>query len=152
MPYGSAAREKVDNAPVLIHAVYACEGRGVGPPEHELLCAEMCPLERNKGMKGIMRKYVVLAIAAMALGAAPFALADATQSVYYGAGKKTQGDIGKAKPAAEIEVKGAATPTAKSTSGSLPFTGMDLGLVGLAGVGLAGMGYSLRRLARNTDR
>jgi hypothetical protein len=101
-----------------------------------------------------MRKYIALAVAAMALGLAPFALADATQSVYDGAGKNTQQNLGKPKPATVVQVKGtpsaAAQPTA--TSGSLPFTGMDLGLVGLAGVGLAAMGYSLRRFARNTER
>ncbi len=92
-----------------------------------------------------MRKFIVLAIAAMALALVPFALADATQSVYNGSGTKTQQDLGKAAPAKTV------TTSAKPASGALPFTGMDLGLVGLAGIGLAVMGYSLRRLARDRD-
>ena len=36
--------------------------------------------------------------------------------------------------------------------GTLPFTGVDLGLVLVAGIGLVVMGYSLRRIARGADR
>jgi hypothetical protein len=37
---------------------------------------------------------------------------------------------------------------ATSTDGSLPFTGMDLGLLALGGVVLLGVGFGLRRVAR----
>lgn len=40
-----------------------------------------------------------------------------------------------------------ATPTATSTS-SLPFTGLEAGLIAAAGLGLAGTGIVLRRAAR----
>ena len=99
-----------------------------------------------------MRKLIVLAIAAMALALTPFALADATQSVYNGSGTKTQQDIQKAAPAKTASSAPSTQTTATPASGALPFTGMDLGLVVLAGIGLAVMGYSLRRLARDTDR
>ena len=40
-----------------------------------------------------------------------------------------------------------ASPTATSTS-SLPFTGLEAGLIAAAGLGLAGTGVALRRAAR----
>ena len=102
---------------------------------------------------GSMRKYIVLAVASMALGLAPFALAaDATTTVYGGAGKKTQDSLGvSSKPV----VKGATASVSASTTpaaGALPFTGMNLGFIAIAGIALASVGYSLRRLGRDTDR
>jgi hypothetical protein len=38
-----------------------------------------------------------------------------------------------------------------STTGSLPFTGFEVGLVALAGVGLLGLGFAMRRSARRDD-
>jgi hypothetical protein len=35
-----------------------------------------------------------------------------------------------------------------SSSGSLPFTGLDVGLLALGGIGLVGVGVGLRRFAR----
>jgi hypothetical protein len=102
-----------------------------------------------------MKKYIALAVVAAAICLVPAALADATHSVYGGTGQKTQQNLGKSTTVPHVEVKAAKSSatqtTAKPTSGNLPFTGMDLGFVGLAGVALAGMGYSLRRLARDTD-
>jgi len=43
-------------------------------------------------------------------------------------------------------------PAVASTGGKLPFTGVDLSLVVIAGVGLVLMGASLRRIARGSDR
>ena len=43
---------------------------------------------------------------------------------------------------------GAGTPTATST-GSLPFTGFQAGLVALAGLALVGTGVAMRRVTRN---
>jgi hypothetical protein len=43
------------------------------------------------------------------------------------------------------------SPSAEST-GSLPFTGLDIGLVAIAGVGLGGLGFAIRRgLASRSD-
>lgn len=42
----------------------------------------------------------------------------------------------------------APTQTVSSSGGSLPFTGLDLGLLALGGVTLVGVGVGLRRVAR----
>ncbi len=41
--------------------------------------------------------------------------------------------------------------TASSSSGQLPFTGLDLAFVGVAGIALVGLGVGLRRAARSPD-
>lgn len=38
-----------------------------------------------------------------------------------------------------------------STTGSLPFTGFEVGLVALAGIGLVGLGFAMRRTTRRDD-
>jgi hypothetical protein len=100
-----------------------------------------------------MMRIITLATVAAALVLVPCALADATGSVYNGAGTNTQQGLGTSEPV--VVVKGAkdSAPqtTASPTSGTLPFTGMDLGLVGLAGIVLLGLGFSLRQIARDTD-
>ena len=107
---------------------------------------------------GITRKYIALAVVVGALGLTSAALADATTSVYDGPGKSTQNAIGTLTPpkaasgVKEVSTTLAQTSSAKPAVGALPFTGMDLGFVALAGAALAGMGFSLRRLARDTDR
>lgn len=39
-------------------------------------------------------------------------------------------------------------PASSSSSGVLPFTGLQLAMIGLAGVALLGSGYALRRVQR----
>jgi hypothetical protein len=60
------------------------------------------------------------------------------------------------EPAQVVKVIGGGSTTTKpavaSVGGKLPFTGVDLGLVVIAGVGLVLMGASLRRIARGSDR
>lgn|SRR5690242_740786 len=103
----------------------------------------------------ITREHIALAAVVGALGLTPVALADATTSVYDGPAKSTQKTIGTLTPPKQ-GVKGVSQTIATTSSakpvGALPFTGMDLGFVALAGAALAGMGFSLRRLARDTDR
>ena len=41
-----------------------------------------------------------------------------------------------------------ASPSSPSSTGSLPFTGLEAGLIAAAGLGLAGTGVALRRAAR----
>ena len=107
-------------------------------------------LDGSKG-DGEMKRLITLAIVAFALGLAPGAWADATRAVYGGAANNTQKGLGKPEPVVVVKSATSSTsqPAAKPTSGTLPFTGMDLGLVGLAGVALAGLGFSLRRIARD---
>ena len=84
-----------------------------------------------------MKKFVVAAFLALlivvpAAGAASGSGATTTQ---YGGQSAVQGALGE-------------TASAPSTSGTLPFTGIDLGVIVLAGVVLVVMGVSLRRFAR----
>jgi len=65
---------------------------------------------------------------------------------------------GYSEPRAEIEGSstGGGDPKdpgdpAGDTAGSLPFTGLDLGLMAVGGVVLAGMGFGMRRLSRAPD-
>ncbi len=55
-------------------------------------------------------------------------------------GDRSGGDPSGADPAAET-----------AGSGSLPFTGLDLGLMAAGGVVLAGMGFGMRRLSQAPD-
>ncbi len=43
------------------------------------------------------------------------------------------------------------TDQSSDTSGELPFTGLDLMFVGVAGVALVGLGVGLRRASRDAD-
>jgi hypothetical protein len=43
------------------------------------------------------------------------------------------------------------SPPATTASGSLPFTGFQAGLVGLAGLALLGSGVAMRRFTRRSD-
>jgi hypothetical protein len=45
-----------------------------------------------------------------------------------------------------------ATTSAHSTIGSLPFTGLDVGVLALAAIALLGAGFALRRLSDPTRR
>lgn len=60
-----------------------------------------------------------------------------------------------AGPAKEVHAALAAAPVraqSGSSAGELPVTGMDLGVIGAAGIGLAGMGFALRRLAGRQEK
>jgi hypothetical protein len=72
-------------------------------------------------------RLLVLAVAIMALAAGP-AFAQ-TEDAYNGLAGAQQGGGGNAA----------------DTGGSLPFTGLELGLVAIAGAGLLGVGYAVRR-------
>jgi hypothetical protein len=82
--------------------------------------------------KGLAR-LVALAICILALSAGPaMAQSTPTEDAYGGQAGVQQGG-------------GGGTPTVSGGSGSLPFTGFQLGIAALAGVGLAGAGFALRR-------
>ncbi|MDQ8043806.1 MAG: hypothetical protein AAGC46_03950 [Solirubrobacteraceae bacterium] len=92
------------------------------------------------------RRPLTLAIAIL-LASSPVAhAASATQDAYNDDSdvqvqKDTDTSPTKTKATAE------ATPSA-TTASSLPFTGLEAGLIGAAGLGLAGTGLFLRRAAR----
>lgn len=90
-----------------------------------------------------MRKLATL-IAVAGLLAVPSALAanGTITKGYGGEGGTVQAILG-AKAAAPKAT------AAVASSSALPFTGADLALVSAAGIGLLGMGFGLRRIARN---
>ncbi len=88
-------------------------------------------------------------VAAVALAvAAPVASAQTAQGGYAPPSSSTQAEIQSDAPSHSS--RPAATTvhrsTASDSTGALPFTGLDLGFVGLVGVGLVGVGFGLRRL------
>jgi hypothetical protein len=75
-------------------------------------------------------RLLVCAVAILAIAAGP-AFAQ-TEDAYNGLAGAQQGGGGD-------------TAAAADTGGSLPFTGLELVLVAIAGVGLLGVGYAVRR-------
>lgn len=76
-------------------------------------------------------RLLVCAVAILAIAAGP-AFAQ-TEDAYNGLAGAQQGGGGNA--------------AATDTGGTLPFTGLELGLVAIAGAGLLGVGYAVRRAA-----
>jgi hypothetical protein len=74
-------------------------------------------------------RLLVCAVAILALAAGP-AFAQ-TEDAYNGLAGAQQG--------------GGGDEAAADTGSSLPFTGLELGLVAIAGAGLLGVGYAVRR-------
>jgi hypothetical protein len=84
----------------------------------------------------------VLAVAfVLALGGVALAQSSPTSDAYGGV-------LGN-----EVEHSADTTQTAEvgSSTGSLPFTGFEVGLVALAGIGLVGLGFAMRRSTRRND-
>jgi hypothetical protein len=80
-------------------------------------------------------RLLVCAVAILALAAGP-AFAQ-TEDAYNGLAGAQQGGGGDA--------------AAADTGGSLPFTGLELGLVAIAGAGLLGVGYAVRRASSTRE-
>ena len=101
-------------------------------------------------MRGIILSAIVVltavfSAAALATGNNP------VNSVYAQTGTKVQKVIGVAAVATPSTPQTTSAP-ATSSNAELPFTGLDLGLLCVAGVFLVGVGYSLRRVARKPPR
>jgi predicted cobalt transporter CbtA len=94
-----------------------------------------------KGTKMRMSLLAVLVIAlVLAFGGTALAQDSATQDAYGGV-------LGN-------EVESSASTTAAvsgAENGSLPFTGFEAGIVALAGIGLVGLGFAMRRSTRRND-
>lgn len=91
----------------------------------------------------------LVAAVALAVGA-PVASAQTSQGGYTPPGSNAQAEIQSTPSTPTDRTAANATTTVQrsgsSTNGALPFTGLDLGLVGLAGVVLVLVGFSLRRM------
>jgi hypothetical protein len=88
-----------------------------------------------------MRKItsLIVCLVAMLAIAVPAHAQSVTQDAYQGQAGAQQGG------------GGGTAGTTQASGGSLPFTGVQLGLMGLAGVALLGTGYGLRRASQFRD-
>ena len=117
-----------------------------------------------------MKRMVLMAVFALLLMAAPGALAQApVTDAYGGNGPDVLGEVDESIPPAvggeDDEPSGTAggddeptpretgaTPTAATTpADSLPFTGLDAGLLLLGGAAMLGVGLGVRRLSSAID-
>lgn len=91
------------------------------------------------------RFLLIIAASSLAFTPATAFAASATQDAYEpddtGVNAETDEEPADETPTA------AAAPSATGTS-ALPFTGMEAGLIAVAGLGLAGTGVALRRVGR----
>ena|SRR5689334_23505271 len=92
------------------------------------------------------RLALLMAVVAVALAiAAPAYAANAVNDTYGGRGGGIVGTVDSGNgPTASTPQQVQAT----GDSGSLPFTGLDIGLLAIGGVALVGVGVGLRRFAR----
>jgi hypothetical protein len=100
------------------------------------------------------RRLLALALTSFLFVPATSFAASATQDAYGGGGETgveatTDNSGSDTKPSSTTKTA-TATPSATSTS-SLPFTGLEAGLIAAAGLGLAGTGLVLRRAAREDN-
>jgi hypothetical protein len=102
-------------------------------------------------------KLLLLLAMAFTLSLAGTALAqdNPTEDAYGGVlGEEVSNQDDSSPPAAQDEestpAETQATPVATTTTDSLPFTGLELGLVALAGFGLVALGVAMRRSTRRS--
>jgi hypothetical protein len=97
----------------------------------------------------VTRIRVRLIITVVVLGLACPGVASATnptQDTYGGIIGQQQSAGGKVDSDPSTQSTGGVSKaTSRVSSGSLPFTGFELGLIGVAGMGLIGMGIAIRR-------
>lgn len=93
-----------------------------------------------------MKRLALIAVVALTLFvvAAPAFGQSAVSDTYGGKGGGIVGTVDSGNgPSASVPQQ-----TVSSEKGSLPFTGLDIGLLALGGVALVGVGVGLRRVAR----
>lgn len=103
-------------------------------------------------MTNFTKTLPILLILLLSLALAPAAIAQSSQDGYIEEGPsiidRTNGDDGQPGDGTEPDA-GTGTDTRTTTSGELPFTGLDLGLLGVAGASLLLMGAGMRRMTRS---
>jgi hypothetical protein len=94
------------------------------------------------------RLALLMAVVAVALAlAAPAFAQSPTSDTYAGKGGGIVGTVNSGNgPSASAPQQ--VQVASSNGSGSLPFTGLDIGLLALGGVALVGVGIGLRRFAR----
>lgn len=101
-------------------------------------------------MRGTIALLAVVVAAAFASSA--FAGNSSTKTTYDTKGATVQKTIGKSKaktaPKVKTTIKVAPKLTARVRTGTLPFTGLDLGFIVAGGLVLVATGASLRRIMR----
>ena len=94
--------------------------------------------------------FVIVLIAALALPCAPALAASASASGYDQPAGVTQLDVA---PPGGTTSEGVPSRTVKHpSSSSLPFTGLDVGLIALAGLTLLLLGFGMARISRSPSR
>lgn len=97
------------------------------------------------------RRIFALAFTALAFSPAASFAASATQDAYDDGDDvvvQDDTDNGSNNNDTQPADTASAAPAATSSSSSLPFTGLEAGLIAAAGLGLAGTGIVLRRAGR----
>lgn len=100
-------------------------------------------------MKRLALLMVVVALALVVAG--PAYAQSATSDAYAGKGGGIVGTVNSGGPSGNGPSASAPQQVqvaSSSGNGSLPFTGLDVGLLALGGVALVGVGIGLRRFAR----
>jgi hypothetical protein len=87
----------------------------------------------------------LLAAFAISLALAPSAFAGSATSEGY---RDTAGNVQQQVAPAEQTSPSESRKTKAVNDGTLPFTGMEIAIIGIAGVGLLGLGLGLRLLIR----
>lgn len=93
---------------------------------------------------------LMVAVALALVVAAPAYAQSATSDAYAGKGGGIVGTVNSGGPSSGNGPSASAPQQVQASSGngSLPFTGLDVGLLALGGVALVGVGVGLRRFAR----
>jgi hypothetical protein len=100
--------------------------------------------ENAPNMKIYALRTVLVAFV-ISLALAPAAMADSATSAGY---RDTAGNVQQQVAAAEQNTPPQSQTTRSVDNGSLPFTGMEIGFIGMAGIALLGLGFGLRMLIR----
>jgi hypothetical protein len=96
------------------------------------------------------QRLLPFALALLLVSPAASFAASATQDAYDDETNVVQDDTDKGSEdtSTPSDTTAKATPAPAPTTSTLPFTGLEAGLIAAAGLGLAGTGVALRRAAR----
>lgn len=96
--------------------------------------------------------FIIVLTAAMALPCAPALAASASSSGYDVPAGVTQLDVSQPNGTASAGVPSPSRTVTHNSSSSLPFTGLDVGLIAVAGMALLLLGFGMARISRSPRR